>query len=357
LTLVPCYIFDLPKSMKRMPQVMSEAPPKRILVIFPGALGDFICFLPALSVLGEDACVDVLARSEFADLAPAGVNVVSLERYEIRRLFVAGAHDEERVRNFFAPYAAIYSWMGSQASEFVLQLESASQGWARVFPFRPRDQKMHQRDYYLTCLNAANRNLPLPAITPWPQAVQWREQFWRRNSLAGKAVLTLAPGSGAAEKNWPIHFFRAVAEWWRRATQGAAVVLTGPVEEERGGFDTFSDCCKSARDLTLAQVAALLAGSDVYLGNDSGITHLAAAVGIRAVALFGPSDVLEWAPIGERVTVLSRNVDCSPCEFSVMKSCSHHKCLTVLHPADAIRELEKLPEVATLTRLGAGIRV
>ena len=336
---------------------MSDAPQRRVLVIFPGALGDFICFLPALGALGEDARVDLLARSEFADLAPAAVNVASLERYEIRRLFVAGAQGEERVRDFFASYAAVYSWMGSQASVFVRQLKSASQGRARVFPFRPRDQKMHQRDYYLTCLNAANRNSPLLAITPRPQAVQWREHFWRRNSLAGKAVLTLAPGSGAAEKNWPVHFFRAVAEWWRRETQGAAVVLTGPVEEERGGFDTLSDCCKRARDLTLAQVAALLAGSDVYLGNDSGITHLAAAVGVRAVALFGPSDALEWAPVGERVTVLTRNVECSPCEVSVMKSCSHHKCLTALYAADVIREFEKLPEVATLTRLGAGITV
>ena len=336
---------------------MSDAPQRRVLVIFPGALGDFICFLPALCALGEDACIDLLARSEFADLAPAVVNVASLERYEIRRLFVAGAQYEERVRNFFASYAAVYSWMGSQASEFVRQLEAVSQGSARLFAFRPKDQEMHQRDYYLTCLDKPDRNPRLPAIAPRPHAVEWRDHFWRRNSLAGKAVLTLAPGSGAAEKNWPIHFFRAVAEWWRRSTQGAAVLLTGPVEEERGGFDTLLDCCKSARDLNLAQVAALLARSDLYLGNDSGITHLAAALGVRAVALFGPTDALEWAPIGERGTVLTRNIECSPCAVSVMKICSHHKCLTALYPADVIRELEKLPEVATLTRLGAGIRV
>ena len=136
---------------------MSDAPPRRVLVIFPGALGDFICFLPALHTLGEDACVDLLARSEFADLAPAAVNVASLERYEIRRLFVAGAQDEERVRDFFAAYAAVYSWMGSQASEFVRQLELVSQGGARLFAFRPRDQKMPQRDYYLNCLDPSTR--------------------------------------------------------------------------------------------------------------------------------------------------------------------------------------------------------
>ncbi len=366
-----------------MPHTLPDAPQRRVLVLFPGALGDFVCFLSALSALMEDSRVDLLARTEFAGLAPPAVNVASLERYEIRRLFVAGARDDERVSDFFASYAAVYSWMGSQANEFARQLESVSQGRARVFPFRPRDQKRHQRDYYLACLDpstrapalargscsgfrpmgvlegatglpvglhAPNRNPPPAAIAPRPQAIEWCDHFWREHSLGGRRVLTLAPGSGAAEKNWPIHFYRAVAEWWRHTTQGAAVVLSGPVEEERGGFDVLSDCCKTARNLDLAQAAALLSRSDVYLGNDSGITHLAAAVGVRTVALFGPSDALEWAPQGERVTVLSRNVECSPCAISVMKRCSHRKCLTAFYPMDVIGELEKLPEVAAGSR-------
>ena len=336
---------------------MPDAPQRRVLVLFPGAFGDFVCFLSALSALMEDSPVDLLARTEFADLAPAAVKVASLERYEIRRLFVAGAQDDERVRDFFSSYAAVYSWMGSQAPEFVRQLESVSQGRARIFPFRPRDQKIHQRDYYLACLARPNRKPPLGAIAPRPQAVEWCDHFWREHSLGDRAVLTLAPGSGAAEKNWPIHFYRAVAEWWRHSMHGAAVLLNGPVEEERGGFNVLSDCCETARNLDLAQVAALLARSDLYLGNDSGITHLAAAVGVPTVALFGPSDALEWAPQGKRVAVLSRNVECSPCEISVMKSCPHRKCLTAFYPTDVIGELEKLPEVAALTRWVAGIKV
>ncbi len=362
---------------------MPNAPQRRVLVLFPGALGDFICFLPALCALAEDACIDpstrapalaggscsgfrptglpvglhLLARSEFADLAPPSVSVASLERYEIRRLFVADARDDERVRNFFASYAAVYSWMGSEAREFVRQLESVSEGRAHIFPFRPRDRKTHQQDYYFACLDSPHGNPPLPAIAPRPQTVEWCDHFWREHSLAGRGVLTLAPGSGAAEKNWPIHFYRAIAEWWRRRTQGATVALSGPVEEERGGFDALSDCCTTVGNLNLGQVAALLARSDVYLGNDSGITHLAAAVGVRTVALFGPSDARQWAPSGRKVVILSRNVECSPCEVSLMKYCPHRKCLTSFYPADVITELEKQPEVATLTRGGAGITV
>jgi len=336
---------------------MSEARHKRLLVLFPGALGDFICFLPALRILGDDACVDLLARSEFADLAPPAVSVHSLERYEIRRLFAPGAWADDRVRNFFAGYAAVYSWMGAQVDEFVHHLESLSGGAARLFPFRPRDRRSHQTDYYLSCLGALEENRRLAEIALPPQAGAWRDHFWRRQALTGKAVLTLAPGSGGKEKNWPVENYRAVAEWWRRVTGGAVVVLIGPVEEERGGLEVFSDCCTAVRGLSLGQAAALLARSDVYLGNDSGITHLAAAVGARAVAVFGPSDVLQWAPRGRAVTVLSRKVACAPCADAVMKSCSHRDCLTAFSAAEVIGEIEKLPEVATLTRGGAGITV
>ena len=336
---------------------MSDATHRRALVLFPGALGDFICFLPALLALGEAAHVDLLARTEFADLVPPAVNLSSLDRYEIRRLFASGAACEGRACDFFASYATVYSWTGSQASEFIHQLESVSQGRARVFQFRSSDKQMHQEDYYLSCIDGLKLNPRRPTVAPRPQANAWCENFWLRTSLTGRAVLTLAPGSGAVEKNWPANFYRAIAEWWRRATAGAVIVLIGPVEGERGGFDLLLDCCAAARNLSLAQAAALLARSDLYLGNDSGITHLAAAVGVRAVALFGPSDALAWAPRGQKVTVLSRHVDCSPCAVPVMKSCWHRKCLTAFYPMDVTGELEKLPEVATLTRGGPGITV
>jgi len=336
---------------------MSITRHKRLLVLFPGALGDFICFLPALRILSDGACVDLLARSEFADIAPPAVRVHSLERYEIRRLFAPGAGADDRARSFFAGYAAVYSWMGAQVDEFARQLGLLSGNAARIFPFRPRARQVHQRDYYLSCLGARDGNRSFPDIALRPQACAWRDRFWRLQALTGKAVLTLAPGSGGKEKNWPVEQYRAVAEWWRRATGGAAVVLIGPVEEERGGFEVFSDCCINARGLSLGQAAALLARSDVYLGNDSGITHLAAAVGARTVALFGPSDASQWAPLGRAVTVLSRHVACAPCADAVMKSCSHRDCLTAFSAAEAIGEIEKLPEVATLTRGGAGITV
>lgn len=339
------------------PANSSDPSCRRIGVLFPGALGDFICFLPALQFLGALAPIDLFARSEFAELVPDGVRVRSLEGFEIRRLFAPGAVGEERLWNFFGAYQAIYSWMGSRESEFVTQLRCLSGHRERVFPFRPENRQIHQADYYLSCLGKSHEHACVPMLSVRSADIEWSRKYWAQHSLNGKRVLTLAPGSGAREKNWPVVFYRRVADWWAYRTRGAVITLLGPVEEERGGFDLLRQCSTLTRNLSLSQVTALLAHSDLYLGNDSGISHLAAAVGVRTVALFGPSDARQWAPRGNQVTVLSRELNCSPCQFSVMKSCVHRNCLNEFYPENIIEELETLPQVANLTRGGVGIRV
>jgi ADP-heptose:LPS heptosyltransferase len=333
------------------------APPPKVCVLFPGALGDFICFLPTLEILKQNAEVDFFARPEFSELVSPPVRVRSLDCFEVRQLFVPGAARDDALYSFFGSYAAIFSWTGERERQFVNQLIHVSGGRAHFYPFRAADGKLHQTDYYLACLNNTCSSPGGPAIVLQPEAVAWIENYWRERALDGKALLVSAPGSGAREKNWPADFYLTVADWWRHRAQGAVVILLGPVEEERGGLDLLLNRFPVAQNLSLGQVAALLARSHLYLGNDSGITHLAAAVGVRTIALFGPSDAHQWAPRGDRVTILRRNVDCSPCAISVMKACPHRKCLTGLYPEDVIEKLERLPDIANLTRGGVGITV
>jgi len=322
---------------------------KKTCVIFPGALGDFICLLPALEILARSAAVDVFARSEFAEIAPAGVAVASLERPEISQLFRSESVDHPQVQRFFRAYDAIYSWLASRETELILRLEVISGGRAQVFPFRPADAQVHQADYYLICLRHLAGSSAQPIVTLQAEAILWADSFRARHSLERSRVLAVAPGSGAREKNWPAHFFRAVIRWWRQEIGGMVLLILGPVEQERGGSELLENECVVARGLRLAQAAALLARSDLYLGNDSGISHLAAALGVRTLALFGPSDARQWAPRGEKVNVLRRAIDCSPCTEPTMKDCRHRACLTELHPQEIIAMLVNLPEVVTLT--------
>jgi len=317
---------------------------RRTLVIFAGALGDFICFLPALEKLAADGGVDLLARSEYADLVPSTVMVRSVECHEITQLFVPGADENERLKSFFGSYASIYSWMGSGQRDFVRHLQTLSDGTLRIFPFRPSRSRVHMTHYYLSCLGEKNPREIFPIIRLRSDALTWSRRFWQHSALERKRVLVLAPGSGAREKNWPIDFYKAVGEWWKKGTKGEVVIVLGPVEEARGERGELWDHAVVVRGLNLAQVAALLLRCDVYLGNDSGITHMAAALGVETIALFGPSDPVQWAPRGSNVRVVSQGVPCSPCAHSVMKACPHRKCLTQLNPHGVIGFLEQVVE-------------
>jgi ADP-heptose:LPS heptosyltransferase len=346
------YIFALSKSTKPKEPIVLQSARKRRLVLFPGTLGDFVCFLPALEVLSRGEQVHLLTRSEFAELVSPAVDVGSLERYEIHRLFVPGAAQEKRLRDFFGAYSSIFSWMGSGQSAFVRELASVSQGRAVVFPFQPRPKRMHQVDYYLACVGRPSPEPGIPEIPLNPEALAWCENYWHEHSLVDKQVIALAPGSGSPRKNWPASSFRAVADWWRERPRGAVLVLLGPVEEEKGDHTVFSPGAVRVRNTSLGRLAALLARSDLYLGNDSGVSHLAAAVGVVSLVLFGPSSVDQWAPRGKNVTVVTQNVECAPCSAPVMKSCLHRKCLTTLEPEFIIKELDKLTEKRHLDKGG-----
>ena len=323
----------------------------RVLILFPGALGDFICFLPVLKGLVRRKSVDVLAGTGFSDVAPPLVNVRSLERSEIRSLFVPGGGLDEKVRRFFDSYDCTYSWMGSGDLTFRQELQAATQGKVRLFRFRPTGSDMHQVDYYLSCLQDGSAPI-VPHIVQRPDASQWAESYWAENSLNFKPVLAIAPGSGAREKNWPIKSFEAIARWWREKIGGQVIIILGPVEEERGGYDCL--CCETLviRGMTLARLSAILARCSLYLGNDSGISHLAAAVGLPTAAVFGPSHVVQWTPRGKDVLLLRHNVPCSPCTFWTMKACTHRECLTGLTPPEVIRQLEQWPALVNLTMGG-----
>lgn len=320
----------------------SQATPQKILVIFPGALGDFICFLPALAKVARDKGVDLLARAEYTDLLPATIRTRPIECYEINRLFVPGAETDERLRSFFGPYAFIYSWMGGSQPDFVRHLQALSHGKLRIFPFRPSRSGMHMADYYLFCLGEKPLKGICPRIALRSDALVWCHRFWQQSGLEGRRVLVLAPGSGAREKNWPAEFYKMVAGWWEKRFGGKVIVLFGPVEEDRGETGNHWGQALVAHDLELAKVAALLARCDLYVGNDSGVSHLAAALGVETVALFGPTDPVQWAPRGKKVTLITQNAECSPCVGSVMKVCPHRTCLTGLRPEGVTRLLGKV---------------
>ena len=102
LLMAKCYILDRLMSMNSLETLRAQMTPPRVCVLFPGALGDFICFLPALHELTKSYAVDLLARSDLAAIAPRDVRVRSLERFEVSQLFIGDGACDQRVSQFFS---------------------------------------------------------------------------------------------------------------------------------------------------------------------------------------------------------------------------------------------------------------
>jgi len=117
----------------------------------------------------------------------------------------------------------------------------------------------------------------------------------------------LHPGSGSAKKNWPVEKFAALARWLVDELALPLVVVRGEADERVVGNLSAALVPRPvtlATGLKLVELAGVLERCAVFAGNDSGITHLAAAVGAPTVALFGPASVPIWEPRGDRVRVV-----------------------------------------------------
>jgi len=174
-----------------------------------------------------------------------------------------------------------------------------------------------------------------------------RERLGRARIAPGEGPLVaLFPGAEwGASKRWPMKSFAALAVELRRRLPGARqLVVAGPkevwlavrVHEESGKLHPVI-----GPDLDLAGLAGVLAHADLMVTNDSGPMHLAAALGVRCVALFGPTDRRQTAPAGEGHAVLSRDLWCAPC-FRRRCPLLHHGCLRGIGVSEVVAHVEAM---------------
>ncbi|HYR78949.1 MAG TPA: hypothetical protein VEO55_03035, partial [Candidatus Dormibacteraeota bacterium] len=123
---------------------------KRVLVIFPGALGDFVCVLPAIEALAmrhRGCVIELMARAELARLAAGRTAVArghSIDAPHVSALFSESDGVNLNAREFFAGYERIYSFFAANDANFRLRLGAAAGGEVSVHPFRPIDDGSHE---------------------------------------------------------------------------------------------------------------------------------------------------------------------------------------------------------------------
>jgi hypothetical protein len=273
-------------------------------VLFPGALGDLLCCWPALDgLIAAGHAVTLAARADAAEVLPAEVlRTCAYDRPEISELFASGPITPT-ARRFFGGFDRIDSFTGAGDVTVAERLGAAAGRPVSVHPFRHIQASEHATAYFARCLGATPRFRVLPVRD---EAAAWATSLWTRQRL-GDRVLALHPGSGSPAKNW--EGMAEVAQAWRH-WGGSVISILGPAELERG--TTVAGDVAAAGE-PLAHVAAILRRAQRYLGNDSGISHLAGLLDTTTVAVFGDTDPATWAPSGRRVRVLRGDASCAGC--------------------------------------------
>lgn len=280
----------------------------RILVIRGGAIGDFILTLPALRLLREAfpaAHLEIIGYRHIAALAEQRTYadaVRSIEYGPLAGFFARGGTLDAELCEYFAGFQQVISYLFDPDGIFEANLRRA--GVKSFLPAHVRiDDSAHAAHQLARPLQSLALYLddPGPAVFPSDADRAFADEFFHGENAP---VLALHPGSGSTSKNWPRDRWRElIARLLPRPTR---LLLVGG-EAEHATLEhldaAFPGSLRVARDLPLPQLAAVLARCAGFIGHDSGISHLAAAVGTPCVLLFGPTDPQIWAPANAGVRV------------------------------------------------------
>ena len=318
-------------SLLREKSAQAAREAQRGVILQPGAIGDCILTLPLANFMKEHlglGAVDIIGHTEYIGIFPGRTcvdGIRSIDSVDLHRLFAEvkmfDLADRDPLINAFADYTWIATFLGEPNSNFEQNLIftvncSRSAEVVTLSTKAPEGFCEHITDFYTRqFIDQSGLSLEARPIRSSECLIKTTEadksmgkELLKEIGLGSrKKVVIIQPGSGGTKKCWHISNFLAVAK--ELILQGTEVVfLLGPAELERFSEATIKNIRSVARCLTglsLPQVVGLLSCIDGFIGNDSGLTHLAAALGVRTLAIFGPTNPAVYRPLGPDVNVLT----------------------------------------------------
>ncbi|HSF32937.1 MAG TPA: glycosyltransferase family 9 protein [Candidatus Tectomicrobia bacterium] len=292
---------------------------QHILVMRAGALGDCLLMLPALSALRAHfprARIDVMGyptRWQWV-LGRGLVDAVhTIERPGMHLLFCPGSEVPGPLKSFLGAYDVILSYRPDPDGLFESGLRAL--GPRRVLsqsPFPPPPPpKVHVADFALHLVTRLGAPAPDAAPRLWlsDDELALAQPFFDTHQVDPfrHPIVAVHPGSGSEAKRWPLENFATLIETLESQPRVRTIIIAGYAE--KGVVAELLSLLHKAKPLLaenwpLLPTAALIGQATVFVGHDSGLTHLAAALGRPTVAIFGPTDPEVWGPRGQHVTVV-----------------------------------------------------
>ncbi len=322
---------------------------RTLLIIHPGALGDVLLAVPAIRRLRlkfpQHEIVFIAAAAVSRLLLECGVisDCLPLEGQACLGLFSGASSISKELYSCVNRCDRAVVWM--EDKEGVLGSFFQEFGVANVqiqSPFSNGLRARHQSDRFLETLgeptrdSVSERTVQIP-----PHLLERGKDYLDALRVSQEQSLVLVhPGSGSVHKRLePRRMASLIERLWQEGMY--PLILEGPADQDAVGqaLHFVSRPPLVLRGLDLSQLAGVFGRVAVYIGHDSGVTHLAALLGVRTIAIFGPTDHHRWGPYGSHVSIV-RGLPCSCESWETVQLCVEKPCLHV--PVGKILEASRL---------------
>jgi heptosyltransferase III len=306
----------------------------KILILHPGALGDTILAFPAIKLLHNSfpsAQLTLAGNIDHLDFIVPGYveSVQSLSMIPLHRLYSPGILEESDIR-YWKSFDRIISWTGAGNADFCRNLKEIIPN-ACIAAWKPApEDSCHVAQIFADSIRSIIGNggelEPVPIVLDKAVCDEGRRWLMDHGWNGRDLMMVIHAGSGGKWKRWPLARFIELARHLVIEGKRKLVIIEGPAEQ--GIARQFANEIPDS-DLILSEgadlklLSGILAHCRTFIGNDSGLSHLAAALGLQCVLLFGPTLPQHWAPLGSNVTILNNTNGCAACAVGG----SIHSCL------------------------------
>lgn len=252
-----------------------------------------------IEILGYPHIIELAHRRHYADA------VRSIDAKPMAGFFIPNNILEPLLMDYFGSFNLVISYLFDPDSIFASNVRKC--GVKQVIEASPRPRELPATQHYCKPLEALAifADNPQPRLFPNDADREAAGKFLAR--LGRERIAAVHPGSGSEKKNWPVEKFAALCRWLTDELAMQLLVVEGEADARVVAKLAESLAPRPvtfARGLKLPELAAVLSRCALFVGNDSGITHLASAAGTPTVALFGVASFPIWEPRGERVAVV-----------------------------------------------------
>ncbi|MGR3218779.1 MAG: glycosyltransferase family 9 protein [Candidatus Anammoxibacter sp.] len=338
----------------------------------PCAIGDFVLTLPAIRTLRNrfpDAYIEVLGNLStilLADNRFYADKITGFDRQDISFLFANEPEFPLSLIDYICTFDLVIAYLNDEDNVFNRNIKNVGVKNIIIYDPLPEDyrlaykpsaplrlvtDKTHIIDHLLKPVISLGINecdiVRTSDIYISEDDKTFASDFLRKSGFSDKdeTIVAIHPGSGCKNKNWPKPNFVEVAKCLTERHKIRLLIIAGPADEE--AVAVFRDhinrnSISVIENAPLPSLAAVLERVDCFLGNDSGISHIASAVGVSSLLLFGPTDPDIWGPKGENVQIVRSEHSCSPCNAGKMRNCGEQQCLEGIEVKEVVDKLSAL---------------